>query len=394
MKDKVKLLWMSDSIHIPTGYGRVTKEILTRLNKDKFDIRHFGKQTFGQPHEVYGIMCYTVGTHKDGKDILGWHLSNIKPDILITLDDLWMHDWLNDMNISPTKLIQYAPMDGEPIPFGCHKHLIKADRNVAMSKFGRRVMEEAEYFQDGQWIQVADRLSKPIDYIPHGVSTNVFKPLKQEEIDEFKRQEKLDGKFIIGCISRNQPRKMMPRLFRAYKKFSDANKDAELYMHCDPRDPQGYNLAAIALTLKISHVRFTKMHSYKCGVSDEMLNKIYNIFDIHTIPTSGEGFGLTILEALSAGRPNIVTDYSTTDELVGDDERGIKVPCIDKLLGSKEVYRGIIDIDKYIDAMQYAYDNPNEMKKRGKKARKFALGYDWDKQIPKWEKLFKEVANG
>ena len=86
--DKIKLLWFSDSIHIPTGYGRVTKEILTRLNKNKFDINHFGKHTLGQPHDVYGIKCYGVGNHKDGADILPWHLKDIKPDILITLDDL------------------------------------------------------------------------------------------------------------------------------------------------------------------------------------------------------------------------------------------------------------------------------------------------------------------
>jgi len=393
MKDRIKLLWMSDSIHVPTGYGRVTKEILTRINKKKFDICHFGKQTLGQPHDVYGIRCYSVGNHKDGADILEWHLKDIKPDILITLDDLWMHDWLNKMNISPTKLIQYAPMDGYPVPFGCHKHLLKADRNVAMSEFGKGVMEEAEYFEDGKWIQVADRLTKPIECIPHGVNSNTFKPLKQQEIDDFRREEKLEGKFIIGCVSRNQPRKMMPRLFKAYKVFSDKNKDAELYMHCDPRDPQGYNLGAIALTLKIPHVRFTKMHSYKYGVGDELLNKIYNLFDIHTIPTSGEGFGLTILEAASAGKPNVITDYSTTKELVTDPGIGLGVPCVTKLLGSREVYRGVIDVDKYIEALQYYYDNPGEIKKQGKKARKFAVKYDWDKLVPKWEKLFKEVAN-
>jgi glycosyltransferase involved in cell wall biosynthesis len=321
--DKIKLLWHSDSIHVPTGYGRVTKEILTRINKKKFDVNHFGKQTIGQPHEVYGIMCYTIGNHKEGADVLPFHMRSIKPDILITLDDMWMHDWLNKMDISPTKHIQYFPSDGCPLPYGSHVHMLKADVNVAMSKYGKRVAEEYDFHEGGKFVKLTSRLTHPIEYIPHGVTTNVFKPLKEKEREELKKGEGLEGKFVIGCVSRNQPRKMMPRMFRAFAEFYKKHKDAELYCHMDPLDPQGYNLRNIAMMLRIPKVRFTKMHSYKYGVDDTTLNHVYNLMDIHTIPTSGEGFGLTILEAMSAGIPNVITDYTTTKELVADTNSGI-----------------------------------------------------------------------
>jgi len=390
--DRIKLLWMSDSIHVPTGYGRVTKEVLTRLDKKKFDVNHFGWQTVGQPHEIYGIMTYPVGNNKWGEDILRYHLSVVKPDFFIQLCDMWMANYTLDMDFSPAKYLMYFPLDGHPIPYGCDRNLMKADVAIAMSKWGKKVVDEA-LFKDqslGKSVKLSDRLPHPVEYIPHGVSTDVFYPLKESEKADLRKQEKLEDKFVVGMVSRNQPRKMLPRLLKAFKKFKEGKRDVILYMHCDPKDPQGYNLLGTADVLGYdpSDIRYTKMHSFKYGVEDNVLNQVYNLMDVHTIPTSGEGFGLTILEAISAGIPNILTDCTTTDELVGSkNERGIKVPVIDSLTGSMIVERAIIDVDKYADALQYAYDNRDEMRKRGKKGREFALGYDWDLIAKQWEDL-------
>lgn len=59
------------------------------------------------------------------------------------------------------------------------------------------------------------------------------------------------------------------------------------------------------------------------GVSDEKLAQIYNAFDLFTLPTGGEGWGLPIAEAMACGIPALITDYSghldfCTDKKTGD----------------------------------------------------------------------------
>lgn len=394
ISDKIKILWMSDSINVPTGYGNVTRNILTRLNKKKFDVAHFGWQTVGQPHTIYGITTYPIGKDRHGKDILKHHLDTIKPDIFIELCDMWMADYVLDMDFSPAKFLMYFPLDGEPIPYGCHRHLLKADIAIAMSKYGLELANRSTFRnnQTKQLEYLKDHLTSAIRYIPHGVDTNIFKPLKKKEKEKLRAEERLTDKFVIGMVSRNQPRKMLPRLLKAYKIFAKDKKDVQLYLHCDPKDPQGYNLLPMIERLELPAVKFTKLQSYKYGIPPEILNKVYNLFDIHTIPTSGEGFGLTILESMSAGVPNVLTDYTTSRELI--EGCGELVELEGLLLGSMIVERGLIDIKDYVKKLDFLYYNRDIIEKYSKICRKRALEYDWKKKIiPQWERLFQEVVS-
>ena len=47
--DRIKVLSLSDSLNVPTGYARVMREIITRMDPDKFDWHHLGTQTQGMP---------------------------------------------------------------------------------------------------------------------------------------------------------------------------------------------------------------------------------------------------------------------------------------------------------------------------------------------------------
>ena len=110
-------------------------------------------------------------------------------------------------------------------------------------------------------------------------------------------------------------------------------------MHCDPRDPQGPDLIQLSINLGIDkNVRFTKMLGYDWGVPDEKLCEIYNSFDIHTLSTTGEGFGVPTLESMGCGVPNVLPDYTTSRELL--DGHGLCVPLSNTMMGTWNVDLG------------------------------------------------------
>ena len=117
---------------------------------------------------------------------------------------------------------------------------------------------------------------------------------------------------------------------------------------------------------------------------------IYNCFDVFTLPTRGEGFGLPILEAMACGVATVVTDYSAHTEWAGDG--GILVPPA--ALAAEpltNIRRAIIDIDLYVTAMIDMLDNPEMRKKYGENGRKKALTMSWDEIIKQWEDLVDSI---
>ena len=73
--------------------------------------------------------------------------------------------------------------------------------------------------------------------IPHGVDCNFFKP---------KMNIKPDDAFVVGTVARNQHRKNIPRLMKAYKTFVEENKltpkDSRLLLHMFWEDGMGWNI--------------------------------------------------------------------------------------------------------------------------------------------------------
>jgi len=122
------------------------------------------------------------------------------------------------------------------------------------------------------------------------------------------------------------------------------------------------------------------------GVSEHTLNGIYNAFDVFTLPTRGEGFGLPVLEAMSAGVPVVVTDYSAHPEWCKD--AGILVPPV--VLEAEpltNIRRAIIDIDLYVTGLLDMVDNVALRKKCGNVGRNKAIEMDWVIICKQWEDL-------
>jgi len=401
--NKPKILWLSDSSTTVTGYANQTMNILNRLK---------GFEKHQQAHNYVGQDIRPGLTFKDGTKLDFWlHGTGTKPysqDLLvprirelgidifgILLDSFMTYPWLLNLDFAPAKTFFYFPTDGEnKMPQGCDAILRKVHFPICMSKFGQA--------------QVKREYNIDVDHIPHGVDSKQFFPLKAEDKKKLKEDTTafvlsnnalvpikgaLQDKFVIGVVARNQGRKMLDRTFKAMSLIKPLIPEAVLFLHTDPADSAGvHNLQQLIIDYNLENrVFFSGMNFYK-GFEHKQMNSVYNVMDIFFLSTSGEGFCIPIIEAMSAGIPVVATDYTTTKELVTDNDCGIAIKLNTTILGNWNVERGVMDIQDAADVIVKLHQDKKLMKKYSINGRKAVLKiYDWPVVMKLWQNKMKQI---
>ncbi|MGY2896942.1 glycosyltransferase family 4 protein [Deinococcus sp. UYEF24] len=112
---------------------------------------------------------------------------------------------------------------------------------------------------------------------------------------------------LILHVGSNQPRKNLPVIFRAIQRLNSLGIESTLVKVGDAFPEELENLAdTLGISQKVVHLGKT---------SDERLNEIYNACDILAHPSIYEGFGLTVIEAMSAGLPVVTSNNSSLIEV-------------------------------------------------------------------------------
>jgi glycosyltransferase involved in cell wall biosynthesis len=309
-----------------------------------------------------------------------------------------------------TPYAQYAPIDSECTEKWAD-YMRGSKRVVLYSWFG--------YQQARRFLPPSD-----LSYIPHGVDCDVFRPtgskadarealvadyekeiksvdkVTPDELVTDMRARKLPADaFLLTYTGANMgERKNLPLLIRTFAKFARAHPDAHLYLHSNINATgHGYDLIPIMKDLGVrDRVHFPVLSPITDSATDEHLATLYTASDAYISASSGEGFGLPEMEAAACGLPAIAPANSAQKELT--EGHGWLVDTIDP-----EAY---VNYPSYVptcnfylepDArsllarMEEAYDSPDLREEYGRKAREFALGYDWRKVMPRWEALLDEL---
>ena len=155
---------------------------------------------------------------------------------------------------------------------------------------------------------------KIIEYVPHGLNENIFKPISKEDPDFVKfKNTVLKGKeydFVLFFNSRNIRRKQIPDTLLAYKLFIDSldeekAKKCAFLLHTQVVDDNGTDLAAVneflfGMSPEKYNIIFTPGMQ-----TPQYMNYLYNMSDCQILLTSNEGWGLSLTEAILAGNPII-----------------------------------------------------------------------------------------
>jgi len=310
-----RLLLLSDHADCPTGFGVQHGYLARGLAKTgRWDVHSVGLWDKRPIAQVAPHLTRYPGGHWPPNDPELWRIygSIIKPDILITLGDLWMYEHL--LKEPPTGLtwFHWLPVDGAPFPMLWSTWLANLEHLVLMSKFGVQLFR-------GQLPQKVR-----CHYVAHGVDTELFRPLPGDSNLRSKWSTRLHthlapDDFLLISRDTNQWRKQQPLLLEALSLINDPT--VKLMFHCDPvaGDPgSGWDLryAAKHVYGVEDRVIFTSPGEKADALPQNELNELDNVCDIRVSAAAGEGFGVITLEGLANGTPSVITDYTTSRELV------------------------------------------------------------------------------
>ena len=179
MSKKIKVLTLSDHPLSPSGVGTQTKYVCEALlNSGKFEILSLGGALrhenydqmfvpeFGEDWKIIPIDGY--GTQEMIRSILRTE----KPDILYFMTDPRFYGWLWDIEneIRPLiPMVYYHVWDNYPAPHYNRKYYLGNDKICAISKLTAEVVAEVCPSAD-------------LEYVPHAVNSDIFRPFTDEEI--------------------------------------------------------------------------------------------------------------------------------------------------------------------------------------------------------------------
>ena len=399
---------LSDSPLLTTGFANQSTAIANILSEAGHDVTYFAHAYGGQMlvppirfQDGKELKFKVVGGGREAyfKDLLQIYVKQHKIDILlIYLDTFMLYDWFLRMDLSPAKVIFYYLSDGGGgLPLNCENILKKVDYPLAAAKFAQK--------------QVKDLYNLDSDYIPNTINAKDFYPISKEEKEKLKAKRGLSGKFVVGTVARNQGRKMMDRTFKAFRLYADRDPNAVLFLHTDPNDvAQVFNMHNLIKRYNLQNrVLFSGMSWYK-GFNYKDMKDVYNVMDVFLLTTSGEGFGIPLVEAMACEIPVVATDYTTTRELVLDHDAGLGIDLVGTITeenprvhnheilegtitGSWDVERGICSLKDCCNKLSYLRNNPERAAEMGKNGRAAVLKYyDWEVTKPEWLALIDKIG--
>jgi glycosyltransferase involved in cell wall biosynthesis len=118
---------------------------------------------------------------------------------------------------------------------------------------------------------------------------------------------------------------------------------------------------------------------------DDLMAQTYYNSHAYLFPTAGEGFGLTLLEAMATALPCLVTEYSgVLDFTSSDTVKYLKWnPCMSHIHntdGTEHVLNSVIaDIEGTRDAMLDVMGNYHRARKMGRRAAQLAQQFTWER---------------
>ena len=392
MSEKIKIFTISDHPLSPSGVGTQTKYMIEGLlATGKYQFLSFGgairhPNLDPQKTEQWGDdwVIWPVNGYGD-QNMVRSMIRQQKPDILWFMTDPRFYDWLwaieNELR-EQVPMVYYHVWDNYPYPEFNKKFYRSNDHIACISQLTHDIVQTVTPEVDSS-------------YIPHAVDPDIFKPLPEENVSKWKREHKIDDKFLVFWNSRNARRKQSGTVIWWFKEFLDrvGHDKARLIMHTDIKDEHGQDLEAIIRDLGLTN-REVMFSQEKVSPGD--LAAMYNMADVTVCISDAEGFGLSTLESLSSGTPIVVTMTGGLQDQVTDGENwfGIGIEPIAKaIIGSQQVpyiYEDRIGKEDFINALVEIYEmTPEQRNDLGTKGREWTQDrFNFDKFVETWDNLF------
>lgn len=153
--------------------------------------------------------------------------------------------------------------------------------------------------------------SERLKVVYHGVDTDFFVPLSEEERFRYRQKMGLDKREIVVLhVGSNAPYKNIPAVVYTIAHLYHGGYPVRWIKAGQPLSP---SLHALAQSLGIAERIHVEMN-----VDDNRLRELYQACDVILFPSVREGFGLPVLEALACGTPAVIADTPALNEWAGE----------------------------------------------------------------------------
>jgi glycosyltransferase involved in cell wall biosynthesis len=181
------------------------------------------------------------------------------------------------------------------------------------------------------------------------------RPLAQEALDVVKRRHGLSGPFVLSAGTL-EPRKNLVRVLEAYARLPEPLREKHVLVLVGPR---GWEFEEILERAGALGER-VKLLGH---VPDDDLAALYVLCQVFCYPSLYEGFGLPLLEAMSAGAASITSNVSSLPEVGGEAVRYVDPTSVEAITA----------------ALTDLLESESERRRLGGCARKRAELFSWER---------------
>lgn len=148
----------------------------------------------------------------------------------------------------------------------------------------------------------------PISVVYNGLDTKCFDAVSEIDQQDVRRKYDLPSEFILA-VGHLERRKNYLRLLDALARLRDQGRSCSLLIIGNDRGELK------AIEEKINAMGLEGCVKILSGLSDFEVRCIYKLCTLFVFPSSYEGFGIPILEAMAAGRPMVLSDIPVFREI-------------------------------------------------------------------------------
>lgn len=338
---KPRLLWIGDAL-VPTGFATVTHAVLDHLRHD-WDVIVSGINYDGAAHDLpYQVMPAWQGGDMWGMNRFTHLCAEFDPAAVIINNDWWNVAKFARIAPKGVPVIGYMPVDGGNLDPADMQALNRLHAAVWYTDHGHREAVKAGF-------RGARRV------IPHGIDIRLFQPMNRDEARRALDLNVPKNAFIVGNLNRNQPRKRLDLTIEIFADWVRRHRvsNAFLLLHCALKDT-GWDLRRVAAFHGIAdRLLLTGSDDIRDLQGTHHLNLIYNSLDVQVSTTLGEGWGLTTMEGMACGIPQIVPDSAALAEWA---TAAVKVAC-SRILMNPEINTtaALVDDEPFVSALHALY---------------------------------------
>jgi len=318
----MKILIISDSPNITTGYGVIAYGFGKYLSRAGFEVAFGALQQMGMPTkiEIDGKLFDIYSCYGGQTQYIEKTVEEARPDIAIHIRDpvvLTPALFIPSYRLKPTlarhgvKVIHWAPVMGEPPQEVVLSLIEDSDLLLAPTEWAYNL-----YLYHGF-------PSSRMEILRWGVDTEVYKPLQLSRNDRALFNLSTDRFVVMAAGVHDRIHKAYPILMKAVSMLAK-KYDVELYLHTGVG---AFKLDHYVDMLGLrGRVVIPAIYIKDWGIPFEEMVKLYNLVDVVCSPSALEGANMILCEALACGRPIVASELPVHVEMTMNS--GLYAPII------------------------------------------------------------------